>query len=133
MPTTVTLRWLDPTTPHADLDWQRVDDLLAARGWMALNRYSSRVLLAEESGTLLGFFVFQLIPFTGPVYLSPILRGSDVAEAMATEMYRFLMEAGARGWIATAESAHGEEICRRYGMDKSPHPLYIKVNDGEVQ
>lgn len=127
MPTTVTLRWLDPTTPHADLDWQRVDDLIAARGWMPLNRHTSRVLLAEDAGMLAGFFVFQLMPFTGPVWVHPSLLGQGVAAAMAGEMYRFLTEAGARGWLATAEGAHGEELCKQFGMDKVGHPLYIKV------
>lgn len=124
----VQYRWLDPTTPNAESDWAAVEKVLVARQWMSLNRYTSRILLAEdEDGNLVGFFVFQLIPFAGPLWLHPSERGTETATDMARQMWEFLTSANVRGWIAGGESPHGERLCKMFGMEKIEYPMYIAV------
>lgn len=128
----ITYRWLDPTTPNADADWAKVEKVLVARQWMALNHHTSRVLLAERDGDLVGFFAFQLVPYAGPVFLHPAERGTGVADEMARQMWEFLMSAKVRGWIAGAETAHGERLCEMFGMEKITYPMYIVVGMQKV-
>lgn len=128
MSTDVTYRWLDFTSPmpEAERDWQRIEFVLESKGWMALNRNTSRVLLAESGGMLVGFFIFQLIPFLGPTWATPSARG-QVGDEMAQQMYEFLLQSDARGWLASAESVHGERLCKMFGMLKVEHPMYVMV------
>lgn len=130
----VRFRWLDPTTENSEGDWNRVEAILKARGWMSLNHNTSRVLMAEdEFGALMGFLAFQLIPFVGPVWVHPSERGTGVADEMAQQMWEFLGEAQVRGWIAGAESAHGQRLCEMFDMERIEHPMYITVGMEKVQ
>lgn len=132
----ITFRWIDgPLISDAEweVEYARLRPIIEARGWMHLNRNTARVLVCEDAGSIAGFVVFQALPSVGPTWLHPGLRGSGVADIMAQQMWEFLMQSDARGWVATAETDHGEEMCKKFGMEKSPYPLYIKVNNGEVQ
>lgn len=120
----VTYRWLDGATAPDD-DWSRIELILAARGWMSLNRQTSRILIAERDGTLYGFHVFQLVPYAGPLWVAPSARGSGIAERLADDMLDFLATAQARGFIVTTESAHAEKLCEAHGMERMETPLYV--------
>lgn len=128
----VTFRWIDgPTATEAE--WDAIDNLLAARGWMSLNRNTSRILLAEVGGQIQGFHVFQMVPYCGPLHVSKRFRGTGLAEELADRMQDFLVESNARGWIATAESPYAAKLCEARGMERLPSPVYVKVNPGGVE
>jgi hypothetical protein len=57
----VTYRWIDGPTA-TDAEWNEIDRLLASRGWMSLNRMTSRVLVAERDAAIIGFTCLQLVP-----------------------------------------------------------------------
>jgi hypothetical protein len=128
----VTYRWIDGPTATQE-EWDLLDKLLASRGWMSLNRNTSRVLLAEQDGKVVGFHAFQLIPYCGPLYVERKLRGLGLAEILVDKMQDFLTEVHARGYIAVIESPHAEKLCKAHGMEKLPHPVYVMVNPGGVE
>lgn len=120
-------RWLEHS-PEDEPDWKRVEEILKFRGWMSLNRPTSRVLIAEDMEQhLAGFICFQLIPYVGPIWLHPAERGSGIAEEMARQMWEFLLSVHARGWMAGAESVHTEKLCEKFGMTKIEHPMFVVV------
>lgn len=129
----VKFRWIDgPEATSAE--WDRFERILAAKGWASLNRNTSRILVAEDAaGELLGFEVFQLAPFVGPLYLRPSARGAGLAEQLSDRMFEFLAETKARGWMVTAASHHAAKICEAHGMTKIEMPVYVMaVPFGEV-
>lgn len=132
MPAEVTYRWVNGRDA-SDQDWGRVHDIIVARGWMPLNRATCCLLLVEDAmGNLLGFMPFQMIPFTGPLWLHPSVRGEGIADEMATRMEEFLTGADARGWLSICESPHAERICQQHHMTRVDEPVYIRV-PSEVQ
>lgn len=107
-------------------EWDRIDRLLEARGWMSINRETSRILLAEgPAGELLGFHVFQLLPFAGPLYVIPSARGTGIADMLVVKLLEFLAAANARGFIAIAQSKHAERKCIEIGMQPIEAPVYV--------
>lgn len=128
----ITFRWIDGPTASQE-DWDSLEIELAARGWMSLNRATSRILLAELDGKLQGFHVFQLVPYCGPLFVVREARGSGLAETLADKMQEFLVESHARGWIAAAESPYAAKLCEARGMERLPAPMYVMVNPGGVE
>lgn len=121
----VTYRWLDGPSA-TDAEWDRVELILATRGWMSLNRMTSRIRLAEDpaSGAILGFHVFQLIPSAGPLWVAPAARGSGIAAQLADDMLTFFAECDARGWIVVATNPSAAQLCEARGMRKVKSPVY---------
>jgi hypothetical protein len=128
----ITYRWVDGKDA-SDADWDKIESILVARGWMSLNRQVSRILIAEDESGKMGFHVFQMIPYCGPLFVPPSMRGSGVAEELADRMFQFLGEMQARGWIATAESPHAAALCEKYGMDKVTTPVYVMPSPGGIE
>lgn len=129
----IAYRWVDGPTA-TDAEWDRIESLLAARGWASLNRPTSRILLAEDAaGELLGFEVFQMIPYVGPLWVRPSARGTGLAEDLSDRMLDFMAEIQARGWLVTAESAYAEKICVDRGMTKVETPVYVMAPFGGVE
>jgi GNAT superfamily N-acetyltransferase len=128
----VTTRWLDgPCCTQAE--WDRIDELLASRGWMSLNRATSRILLKESDGKIIGFHIFQLIPYCGPLFVAREFRGTGLAEELVDKMQGFLTEQQARGYIAIVESPHAAKLCEAHGMEHLPYPVYVMANPGGVE
>jgi hypothetical protein len=117
-------RWIDGPTA-TDEEWDRIGAILSARGWMALNRFTSRVLVAEDASGIRGLIVAQLVPHVGPLWARPSERGTGLAEDMATKMFDYLVEAQARGWVVIADSPHVPPICESHGMRKVESPVYV--------
>jgi len=126
-----TYRWVDGPTATNE-EWDKIEGILASRGWMSLNRATSRVLVAELDGKL-AFHVFQLVPYCGPLFVPPSMRGTGVAEELANRMVDFLAEINVRGWIVVADSPHASKLCEERGMDKVNSPVYVMVNPGGVE
>lgn len=121
----VTYEWVDGPFCE-DQQWAQVDALLATRGWNSLNRATTRILLAKnEEGKVLGFNVFQLYPFQGPLYVVPSARGTGVAQELVDQMVLFMASIGIRGYIAVAQSPHSVKMCEQMGMTKITDPIYI--------
>lgn len=128
----ITTRWIEgPTCSQAE--WDHIDDLMSSRGWMSLNRLTSRILIKERDREVVGFHVFQMIPYVGPLFVKRELRGTGLAEELVDEMQDFLVEARARGYIAVIESPHAAKLCESHGMERLPHPVYVMVNPGGVE
>jgi len=127
----IAYRWVDGRDA-SHKDWDKIESILAARGWMSLNRSTSRVLIAE-SDSKMAFHVFQMIPYCGPLFVPPSMRGTGVAEELADRMIQFLADIGARGWLVTAESPHAAKLCEDRGMDKVDAPVYVMMNPGGVE
>jgi len=129
----VIYRWIDGPDASVE-DWDRIEGLLAAKGWMSLNRLTSRILMAEDAdGVLLGFHVFQMVPYCGPLYVKPSVRGTGVAEELADKMLSFLIDVQARGWLVTAESTHAEKLCVARGMKRVESPVYVMMDPGGTE
>lgn len=121
----ITYRWLDGPTATEE-EWNRFEDILVARGWMSLNRPTSRVLVAEdEHGDLAGFIVMQLVPHTEPLWVRPSQRGGEVANELADRMLRFMMDIQARGWMLVASSDTIAKMAEARGMVRETLPVYV--------
>lgn len=126
----VTFRWVDGPTA-SDEDWNKIEGVLALRGWMSLNRNTTRILVAEKGDTM-AFHVFQFVPYCGPLFVPPSMRGTGVAEELADKMMEFLADIQIRGWIVTAESPFAAKLCEDRGMTKVEQPVYVMMNPGGV-
>ena len=123
---TVRYRWVDGVS-CSDAEWNKIDIMLATRGWMSLNRNTTRALIAESpDGVIQGFNIFQMIPFLGPLYVLPSARGTGIAEDLSAKMVDFMQEVQARGYIAIAQSPHAVKLCENLGMKKVESPVYAK-------
>jgi hypothetical protein len=120
----VTYRWLDGHLATAE-EWDRIDLILAARGWSSLNRPTSRILIAEVGGELAGFHVFQLYPHAEPQWVRPKYRGSDISATLADKMLEFLTDIKVRGFMVVADSEFAVKLCEARGMVKVESPVYI--------
>lgn len=128
----VTYRWIDGPT-CSDADWERIDSILATRGWMSLARSTSKILVAEHGDKLLGFSVLQMTPQVGPLFVAPSARGSGVAEDLSDQMLDFLVSIQARGWFVVADSPFVSKICDERGMTKLQSPVYVAGGMGGGQ
>lgn len=128
----IVTRWIDGPTATQE-DWDAIEQALASRGWMSLNRATSRILVKEDAGKIVAFHVFQLVPFCGPLYVEPEYRGTSLAAELADEMLTFLVETHARGWIAAAANRHSEKMCEARGMTKIDKPVYAMMNPGGIE
>lgn len=117
-------RWIDGPTASQE-EWDQIDSMLAARGWMSLNRNLTRILAAEDDdGVLRGFMVLQFTPQAGPLWIAPRSRGTGVAEELADRMLSMLIESKARGWFVIADSPHSAALCESRGMVRIKSPVY---------
>lgn len=122
----ITYRWIDgPLATQAE--WNTIDEKLASRGWMSLNKNTSRVLVAEDEGEIIAFFCLQLVPHVEPLFVSRKYRDTLVAGELANQMQEFLDNHHARGYMAVAENPQVEEMMRVRGMEKIQYPVYVKV------
>jgi len=128
----ITYRWIDGPSAKPE-EWDAIDELLASRGWASLSRPVSRILLAEEDGAIVGFHVFQMVGYCGPLHVTRSHRGTGIAEELTDKMQQFLESCHARGYIAVTESPHAEKICKDKGMERLPYPVYVMVNPGGVE
>lgn len=128
----LTFRWIDGPVATDD-DWDKIEHILAARGWMSLNRNTTRILVAETpDGKIAGFQTLQLVPHTEPLFVAPSQRGTGLAEELTERMYAFLTEVHVRGFVAIAESRFAEELCEKHGMKKVACPVYVKLSEATV-
>ena len=116
-------RWINGTEA-TEQEWQAVDLILEARGWMALNRETSCILLAEENGQIVGLMVVQLVPSAGPLYVDPQHSGSGLAEELSDDMLRWLVDNQARGWLVIADNPYTSRLCEARGMKRITRPVY---------
>jgi len=120
----ITYRWIDG--PNASQkDWDKIESILAARGWSSLNRPTSRILVAEADGELAGFHVFQLYPHAEPQWVRPRYRGTEISATLADKMLEFLMDVKVRGFMVIADSEFAVALCEQRGMTKLESPVYI--------
>src|SRR5260370_24870517 len=94
----ITYRWLDGVTATPE-EWDRIDDYLAKKGWMSLNKELSRVRIAEKDGVIIGFSALQMTPYCGPLFVEKSPRGTGVAEQLADDTIQFLVDLNARACI----------------------------------
>jgi hypothetical protein len=120
----VKYRWIDGRDASEE-DWEKIESILIARGWMSLNRPTTRILVAEEEGKLLGFTTLQLVPHAEPLWVAPSQRATGLAEDLADKMLEFLIEVKVRGWMVVADSPFAEKICKERGMLRVESPVYV--------
>jgi predicted N-acetyltransferase YhbS len=117
-------RWIDGISATQE-EWDRIDSILAARGWMSLNRELTRILVAEDDGRLIAFLVLQAIPHTEPLWVAPSARGTSIAQELADDMVAYLKEVGARGWMLVADHPIAARMAEERGMFKVESPVYV--------
>jgi GNAT superfamily N-acetyltransferase len=125
----VRYRWINGPEASAE-EWDRIEGLLAARGYMSLNRFLSRILLAEEEEGIVGFHIFQAVPYAGPLWVRPSVRGKGIAEKLADDMLTFLAEIHVRGFLVIADSPHSAKLCRERGMTELKSPVFVMGGEG---
>ena len=127
--TEVTFQWIDGPDgdgpqPATQAEWDAIDEVCAARGWMSLNRMLTRILVAKRGDEIVGFHVLQLIPHVEPLYVAPSERGTELAAQLADQMVAHLVDVKARGWLVVADSPFAEQLCKERGMKKLKAPVY---------
>lgn len=125
----VTYRWT-PGEQATQAEWDRVDDILAARGWVSLNRKTTVLLIAERGGELVGFHALQWIPYLGPIFVRPSDRGTGVAERLIDDMLEFMEKAQARGFLVISQSDVITKECEAIGMQRVESPVFIMGGKG---
>jgi hypothetical protein len=128
----VTYRWVNGWEAVQD-EWDHIESVLMARGWMSLNRNTSRILLAELDGEVIAFNVFQALPYVGPLHVDRKLRGTGIAAELADRMLEFLVNIQARGFLTIAESPHSELLCEQRGMTRVEKPVYVMTGPGGLE
>src|SRR5208283_2563973 len=123
----LTYTWIDgPDSegpqPATQEEWNAIDEVCAARGWLSLNRLLTRVLVAKRGDDIVGFIVLQLIPHTEPLYVAPSERGTELAATLADKMVEHMVNMKARGWLVVADSPFAEQLCKERGMRKLASP-----------
>ena len=96
--------------------------------WVLLNDRTCSAFVAFEGEFVLGFFVQQLMPTLGPLYVESFTRNGEVSAMLVKEMIKFLV--GCRGVVVVAENAATERMCRMQGMKKVEYPVYVS---GEIR
>jgi len=112
---------------------REVNPLCASRGWMELNinpaTPTCRVLGAFSGGTLVGWFVLQLVPILGPLWVDSENRDGTISRELAGKMHSYLDESKARGYLVVCESPVSERLATRHGMQKVEAPVYVAVGE----
>ena len=122
----VNYRWIDGPDATTE-EWERIENILLTRGWMSLNRQTSRVLIAEDSDGLCGLHVLQLVPHAEPLWTAPRVRGAEVAQTLAKTMKEYLDEVDARGYLAIADNPLAAKFCESLGMYRVASPVYVFI------
>jgi GNAT superfamily N-acetyltransferase len=129
----ITYNWIDGYQA-TEKEWDEIDSILAARGWMSLNKNTSRIRIAYDGEKIVGLYVFQLIPHVEPLWVSRSYIGQGIAEHLISDMEQFFIETKARGCMIVAENPLVEKLCISKGMAKVNYPVYVlvgEVNDGQ--
>jgi GNAT superfamily N-acetyltransferase len=119
------IRWLDGEA------LRELEPTLKARGWMALNKETSRAIAAFDNGRLVGFFVLQAVPYLGPLYVDTGWRGTGVSTQLVDAMVEFLRDISCRGAMLVAENPHASRLAEAFKMERINSPIYQKVDMGE--
>jgi len=122
----VRYRWVRGREASA-ADWDAIEERLAARGWVALDRDTSYVLIAEDDEGMVGFACLRLVPHSEPLYVERRAYGSGVAEKLADKMVELLVELKVYGCMVVAESPFAAKLCEERGYQKVEHPVYVRV------
>lgn len=102
-----------------------LEPILAEHGWNSLNGVTCRALCAFEGPNLIGFHVFQLFTFVGPLWLEPSHRGSGIAEDLIDSMADFMRSIKSRGYLVIADNPHAAKACEANGMRRVTSPVYL--------
>ena len=118
------LRWIEGREAAEELD-----GILSVRGWAPLNPSSSPVITRarvayDPAGAIAGFFVLQLFPFLGPVWIAPD-SPPELLTRLILDMREFLRDSRARGWLIIAEDPRVAALCESTGMTLVRHPVYL--------
>jgi hypothetical protein len=132
MDTDITFRWIEGwnATPE---EWERIEKILTARGWMVLNPNTSRILVAEQDEMLAGFVILQMVAHTEPLFVAPKFRGTELAAELSDRLIQFMHDCKARGWMAIASNSIVAAECERKGMKRVTLPVYAYVEDPNVR
>lgn len=122
--TTITTRWINLWEATKE-EITQIDFLVDSQGWVKLNLNTTRVLVAEVSGRITDFSIVQLMPYVGPLYVSPEHRGSAITQQLADETVSFLQSVDTRGWLVMAQSRFVEKMCEERKWPKITHPMYM--------
>jgi len=122
----VRYRWVGghDATPE---DWDAIEMRLAARGWVALDRDTSYVLVAEDDAGLVGFACLRLVPHSEPLYVERRAYGTGVAETLADKVVEMLVELKVYGCMVVAESPFAAKLCEDRGYKRVESPVYVRV------
>jgi hypothetical protein len=127
----IRFEWIDgPEMPNAlrpatNEEWNKIDDILLAQGWMSLNRVLTRVRVGWEGDEIVAISTIQMLPNVGPMWVAKHLRGTGVADDLVGDTLKFLLESKCRGWIVIADSPHTAKIAVNQGMEKIKSAVYI--------
>jgi ribosomal protein S18 acetylase RimI-like enzyme len=108
-----------------------LEEIFRDRGWMQLNRETSKVLGFYDGDKLAGFLCVQLVPHMEPIYVDPEYRGRGIPDILVTEMAQYIKSVNARGVMIVAGHPGMERIAQHFGMERIHEPVYSKIDMGE--
>src|SRR5882724_8266145 len=120
----VTYRWINGPDATNE-EWMALDKILLSQGWMAWNKETTMVRVAEDEKGIAAFFPVQLIPHTEPLYVREDIRGNGIADHLADDVIEWLNQIGVRGWMAIAQHPAAAKMCEVRGWKKLDAPVYM--------
>ena len=128
------MKTIAETTSTRFLEWPEIEALepmFKQRGWMCLNKETSRIMGTFHEGKLIAFVVLQLVPHLEPLWVDPSYRGAGVAEELVSEIARYIKSAKTRGVMIVADNPGVARLAEHFGMSRILSPVYSKVDMGE--
>jgi hypothetical protein len=101
-------------------------DTIEKQGWSQLNPYSSKALVCEEDGEILGFLVVQAQLHSEPIWVKTDKRGraTGIASELSSKMAEHLKENNVPCFFCQADNPFVVELCEENGMLKVESPIY---------
>ena len=110
---------------------EQLKPILDKLGWAVPHPVNAVAVTAVYQGRVVGFFVLQLIPHAEPMWVSPEVRGTGIAEELLAKGKEILVESGAKGWLSICTNPFSERLAAQLGMEPAEKQgvLYVKQEE----
>jgi ribosomal protein S18 acetylase RimI-like enzyme len=107
-------------------DVEALAPALASAGMTIAYPHLAEPIVAKLHDEIVGFGFAQLLPHAEPIWVKPQYRGLGIAEKLARMVVEKIESTGAQRFVAVAQNAFAEELCRANGMHEVPGKVFVK-------